>query len=284
MMIRPIGRFDHASVDRSIGRATSLEIDLRSCDFITPFGLVLLGVALADARSRNAEVVVSLDATSAVARYAARMGVGGLARSAGATGDAFPNVAHRPAQDRFLELTALTSTGYNIVEDVCRIMLARSADWGIDTRMQQRLYNVVFELGLNVEQHAGVDGLATIQHYPQANKVEFAIGDHGRGVKRSLQKAGYQLSSDQLAIRAAVETGATGSGEPGKGKGLPGLRQTICGPLLRGRLVVFSGDGCVTYRPGQEPILTNLPTPLPGTLVTGWFATTGGTTPDANAD
>jgi hypothetical protein len=153
------------------------------------------------------------------------------------------------------------------------VIRARAGSWSADP---QRLYNSIFELGYNVEQHASSTGLVAVQHYPAQRIVEFAVGDHGIGIEESLKHAGLTYSSTEAAIRAAVETDATGSADHGRGKGLPSLRHQVC-EVLRGSLIVQSGTAQVEYRFGHQPRSFVLAYSSPGTLVVGQITTSEGT-------
>lgn len=229
------------------------------------------GVCIESAARTNTHRQIEVDLKGDVAKYIDRQGLSSIARRFKAVGsDRLPWVQHHAADDRFIPLTRFETTGESIIDDVCRVIRARAESWQADS---QRLYNSVFELGYNVEQHASSTGLVAVQYYPGNRTVEFAVGDHGVGIERSLEGAGFTYESTEAAIRAAVETPATASSESGRGKGLPSLLHHVCGDLLRGSFIVQSGTIQVEYRYGCRPKTYQLGYNSPGTLVVGQIAT-----------
>lgn len=250
-------------------KATVL-IDLRRCPFVRPVGLVFIAIAMLSIEPSR-QIRLRFTDGSDLAKYADRMGLGAVAQRCGAWTDPFPGVRRHDPRQRFLELTRFDSSGDSVIDDVCNTLRAKSADWQIDGK---RLNNMVFELGVNVEHHAGSAGLVAVQHYPTERAVEFAIGDHGIGIRKSLVQAGYDFPTSDAAITAAVETMATRTGDSFRGRGLPDLRQMICGEGLRGSLAIQSGQWRVTYSHGREiPHRIKLSYDQPGTLAFGRFST-----------
>ena len=111
-----------------------------------------------------------------------------------------------------------------------------------------------------------------MQYYPLKRRIEVAVGDRGCGIRTSLEGAGFELSSDIDAIRRAVETDASCTGQRNRGAGLLGLRQQMCRPGIDGRVTVVSGFGIVDYR-GENSNAVELPWNFPGTMVVFEFAT-----------
>jgi hypothetical protein len=117
---------------------------------------------------------IEADPQSEVAKYIDRLGLSTLARRCQAVGSQqLPVVRQHAADDRFIELTRFDSTGDTIIDDVCRIIRTRARLWSADP---QRLYNSIFELGYNVEQHAASTGLVAVQH----SQVEYRSGHQPR--------------------------------------------------------------------------------------------------------
>lgn len=249
--------------------AAPLRFDLSRCSFVTPAGLVFLGVAMEGGRAVGRPMEFTIDPTTDTAKYLERMGLGEVMERCGFPAGVLPAVTHHPPADRFLELTRFALEGDSVTEDVCRTLVARVKPWQIDTK---RLHDSVFELASNVDYHAGATGLVAVQHYPKSREVEFAVGDHGVGIPAALASAGHEFTDPGAAIRAAVETNVTSSGDSFRGKGLPGLHHHVC-DVLAGVLVVQAGGYRVTYRPGTTPVTIQLPYRQPGTLAFGRFRT-----------
>ena len=249
-----------------------LSIDLRRCIFVRPAGLVFLGVLIEAASLENRSCEVRFRENSDLAVYMERMGLRSIIDACGVATDAWPRIRHHPSRDRFVELTRFGPTGDSIIDDVCQTLTSRAIILGDD---RKRLHNSVFELGVNVEQHAQSTGLVAVQHYPQLRRVEFAVGDFGVGIRGSLATAGFQFSTDSAAIRAAVETDASRlkASEPWRGQGLRSLRSQICSERLMGSLIVQSGNQRVEWAYSSTPKVSTLNYRLDGTLAFGTFTT-----------
>jgi hypothetical protein len=258
---------------KEVTTGSDIVIDLSRCRFVTPAGLVFLGVMMSMAQARGLGCSLTFEACSDFAKYADRMGLSTHAARCGVNHQRFPTVRRHNAQHRFVELTEINDVAQQMVaEDISNTIIARNRDggWGADTH---RLYSASFELATNVEFHALTPGLAMVQHFPNQNEVEFAFGDHGQGIRASLAGGGHDTEDDGAAIRLAVDTPASATGDPMRGKGLTGLRDSVCGPKLRGWAIVQSGSHQVTYSHGQPPITTTLTYRSPGTFVFGRIRT-----------
>lgn len=272
-LVAPSGTLDAWSVATTCQAdpKTPLTIDLRSCRFIQPAGLVFLGVMMEAATTAGKEVILRFDPEAELAKYIERMGLRRIAEECGVACDEFPTIRHHASADRFVELTRFAATGDSVIDDVTRALQARAGSLGADAA---RLHNAVFELGVNVEHHADSTGLVAVQNYPQKRTVEFAVGDFGIGIRPSLADGGLPFETDGAAIRAAVETFASRfSSNEGRGKGLPALREHLCGDRLRGYLIVQSGEQRMVWRHGHEPNLVKLNYKMRGTLAFGMLRT-----------
>lgn len=274
LTVRPSGDLDLFTLQSCCSGDTDqhLMIDLRSCTFVRPSGMVFLGVAMESAaRLGEGDRQLRLAPGSDVAKYTDRMGLAAAAARCGVASDPFPGVRRYDPRDRFLELTKFDTAGNaSAIDEVCQTLQGKAKAWMIEG---QSLYNAVFELGVNVEYHSTSAGLVAVQHYPTSGSVEFAIGDYGIGIRQSLADGGLTYPDDVEAIQAAVETPASGTGISFRGKGLPDLHRILCSPRLRGYLVIQTGFGRVEYVNGRPPRTIHLKFWQPGTLAFGRFHT-----------
>ena len=92
----------------------------------------------------------------------------------------------------------------------------------------------------------------------------FAVADGGRGVSTSLKAGGLAIETDESALRLAVEPGVSGTGEKGRGNGLPDVVSSTVG--LAGLFFMTSGHAWLTRKKGitsTEKLLSV----YPGTLI-----------------
>lgn len=268
-LISPNGALDTNGIGTCCHDGTGpLRIDLSRCTFVTPAGLVWLGTIVQHARATKRETHLFIDRQSEVARYLKRMGLASLCVRSGVLGDTFPDVRYHDPLLRFMELTPFESEGDSVPEDVALTIRSKSREWGeVDP---ERMYNSMFELAVNVEQHSGSPGLVAVQHFDRVGEVEFAVGDHGVGIHQSLEAVGLAGDDAIQSVRSAVETFATASRESKRGRGLPGLIEQVC-DKWQGSLTVFSSGCRVRYTHGSKPQARTISLPFPGTLVVGRF-------------
>lgn len=195
-------------------------IDLCGARFVDPFGLVAVAGLLDDAVGRDRDVEVLPPASEDVARYLARMRLGEAIDAAGCPSP-LPTVRERRVGDRLLELGRFDSedAAEDLAERVHGIFVRD------DAAEAAALFSCLSEAAANVCEHSGKDhGWAALQQYDYRGHtvVAFAVGDSGKGLRRSLRRR-HDVSDDAEAIRLAVRRGVTSTGVPTRGLGLSGI-------------------------------------------------------------
>jgi hypothetical protein len=141
--------------------------------------------------------------------------------------------------------------------DAISVMLRRTGEilQGLNYSVVGRghILEVLSELCSNVLMHAQTDfgGVAAMQTYKTragARYVVMSIGDHGVGVRASLQanpKLRARLESDPQALSVAMQAGASRFDVGGHGGGLP--RVLDIARRYGGRVAARSGEGAFSY-------------------------------------
>ncbi|MEM8619840.1 MAG: ATP-binding protein [Actinomycetota bacterium] len=117
----------------------------------------------------------------------------------------------------------------------------RILEWG-DGVLAERLGASLYELALNIEEHAERPGFAMMQWYPKANRLDLSVADRGRGIRSSLASGGHEFPDNRAAVFAAT-TERVSRKAGGGGFGLPYVLNTVT--QLRGAVRVHSGDAAV---------------------------------------
>lgn len=217
-------------------------IDLRSCRWIDSGFLVRLACVIDRAVRDGRTVVVVCDPTSDAVRYASRLGLRAFLDNRGVDHNV-PETGEYPSNERFLELQEFGSG--QPADDLIDVIDRRLGEWG-DGALQSVLYDAIYELGLNVEEHARRPGFVMAQWFRNARKLDISVADYGVGVRSSLAKGGLLMGDHEASIRAAVETRASAKGRDG-GFGLMSVAHTTQGK--RGMFTVTSGNAGVSYWP-----------------------------------
>ncbi len=136
----------------------------------------------------------------------------------------------------------------DVAEQVARVLVKNGPRIAVDA-----ITEVASELVDNFDQHARhALAACSLQSYPQGNRVVFAIGDCGIGMRASLsslQKYEYlSTRPHQQSILMAIEQQVTRKWEGGMG--LTQVVETVV--ALGGRLFLSSGDGYVTVSPSGK--------------------------------
>lgn len=239
-----------------------LAIDLLHTEFIAPSGLVVVAVLLDRAAHEGWRTEFIPPCKLSVQRYLSRMDLQQCLDAAGC-GVRLPEVKRQPANDRLVELKRFVA-GHG-VDEVADLIYAQLQTWN-DGYLQQTLYDMLFELGLNIEEHAQKPGYVAAQYYRGRNQLDLAVGDFGIGIRRSLAHAGHEFDSAAEAIVAAATTRLTSKPADG-GFGLNAAIRTFA--QHRGSAVLVSDGVAVRFLQDGSARTSELRAPYPGTFLFG---------------
>jgi hypothetical protein len=113
----------------------------------------------------------------------------------------------------------------------------------------------------NIRLHAEATAPGTVcaQFYPKRHRLDVAIVDQGRGIKRALEES-YTLTDYREAISTALMRGVTRNPEVGQGNGLAGTHDIV--ELNGGELQIWTGDQSIALSTrDQKPIPSYLLAP-----------------------
>lgn len=252
-----------------------LNLDLEHVTWVRPAGSVFLATLMRLAHLLDYPVSVVPPRERDPLVYLDRIAFGDVAERCGADVSTFPAVQRHPTGNRFTEIMTFDAAGaFDALDVVAETVRTCSASWA-NAEVCKRIYNAVFELGYNVEQHAGeTAGVVAAQHFGgQQPMVEFAVGDFGYGIPHTLREADTTVVDGVSAVVAACETFASRTGETGRGKGLKWI-QEYATANTGGALWVMSGDAAVQYLGNKGRVrAVSLSVEVPGTFVFGQFPT-----------
>lgn len=165
-----------------------------------------------------------------------------------------PSETHLPVQ-RFADAAEQSEVVNQMVEMTLRqLELERSVIGGIEWALN--------EITDNVLNHADAPngGLAQLQTFREAGRIQIAVADAGRGILASMREGFPTLRRDTDAIAEAMKQGVTRSAAVGQGNGLAGaLRLAVGGngsfTLLsgRGEIKVIRPPGSTTHQHNAFP-------------------------------
>ena len=249
--------------------ASDPTVDMSSVSWCDVSGLVGLASVVDRARRRGRRVVVVAPKNRSVANYLAVMRLGEVLDELGAHHD-LPSVRSHGAE------TILPLQRFGGAADASHLAThVFDTVYPVDSDVAAALYTGLCEAGENVEDHSGQGGgYVAAQRYDRDGRFWFAVGDSGYGMRRTLGLSRHE--AHETAIRSALQDGVTGSGDAGRGNGLPDIARSI--GKLRGNLLIASGDASVIRRrrPGEVTARTHVGR-LGGTVLRG-LVPTGRTT------
>jgi hypothetical protein len=219
-------------------------IDLSNVTFLEPFALVYLGAYLRHHNRHGKSFTVNLPTATGARGYLARMRFWerfnfspDLIRR--------ENLVRLSSSTSFNDILDIENTG-NVAEEIGEGVL-RILRSNVVSVNKTSIAELVSELVDNFAQHSqGPLAICTVQYYPNAHRVDFAIGDCGIGIRNSLSSnPQYQSLRSQphnVAALKAFEPLVTRRGEGGTGltEVAEGIRDA------RGMLVLSTGDGWVS--------------------------------------
>jgi len=115
------------------------------------------------------------------------------------------------------------------------------------------LLMAISELGDNATTHGVSESGAWVSARYGTDWCSVAVGDLGVGIPQHISKRVPKLDDDGVAIKRAVEQGASGAGQH-RGVGYGGLIKDLARPeIAQARLRVWSGEGrfTVAFRAGE---------------------------------
>lgn len=215
------------------------DLDLRSVRFIDPFALLLLDLALRDARANRTPLHVEWPALPAVRRWMTDM------RFFADTRVVSPDLPLPEAGTALQPIVTIEDESHvsRLVEAFDRRLSER---FPLDDAPRRRFLRILLELCQNIPQHSNATGdvpdphgIAAMQDYEDG--VLLAIADKGIGFRRSLAlRGGLGDLDDAAAVSSVVLDGISRFRDPGHG----------C-ELQRIFRLVRSWDGTVAIRSGR---------------------------------
>lgn len=269
------GLLPFLSLLSTVGGESVIHLDFAALRRVSPGALVALTAAVTRwLRERREVRFLNLDRCS-ITGYLQRMD---LLSACGA--DLPESFRRHDARGRFVPVHLVDHN----VEEMGHQMAACLAPGGDDfDHAHAPLYDLAWyvftETANNARQHSKGLGYAAAQVMRSEGLVRLAIADNGKGIRRSFVDAGLPWvagMTDGDAILKAMEPKVSSRGQPtNEGVGL-----TLISGLVRqarGWLLVVSGSGVVTLKPGGEPTVRNLPGDerYEGTLVVSAFRQQG---------
>ncbi|QPZ39686.1 hypothetical protein [Paramicrobacterium chengjingii] len=233
-----------ASLDPS--STGKLVIDLSDASFIEPAGLV--GIAAIAERARRAARPVNVKTAKDknVANYISRMNLGTALDGLDVSHD-IGEVRARDLSSELLEVSRVS--GQHAGEGVAELVYDKLRKANVDGGVCEAFHAAICEVVGNVEFHAAVENcFVAAQTTYGGNKVLFAIADSGQGLRGSLEES-MPVNDDENALQLAVTANVSGTGETGRGQGLPDVIETATG--LRGKVDVASGKAYSQFSHGN---------------------------------
>ncbi len=268
------------SLDPAFSAATQVDgepvvLDLRTVEFVEPAGLCGLAALLEYLTSRCEEVNLAL-AGRDVPAYLERMNFfrlfGGRVRTNVDVASLEERRRHNPGTLQELINFHTEAEIPGIIERISEIL----ENQGYRLRERVAVCSTLSEVCANAAEHgvSSFGAYAAVQAYHhivsgprrRGEEVLIAIADGGVGVRETLSRnpalAEY-TTTDNDAIRHALEMGVSGTGELGRGGGLALVAQIAA--RSGGSLSLRSGTGRITVYQSRKNS-RNVP-PFPGTFV-----------------
>lgn len=239
-------------------------IDLTETTFVEPCGLVTIA-ALADRAVREgSEVIFKTPNSFQVRNYLSRMGMTKVLDDLGITHN-LPVVNINPLPGDLLELRRFSSQFDG--EELAKLVFEKVATSGADAQVPDALHASLCELAANVTTHAQVEhGYAAAQTFGKGNsqRITFAVADGGQGVEAAISSAHSPKDAGE-ALGLAIKQGVSGTGEPGRGTGLPDVVESTIS--LGGSFFLMSGSAKLITTSANSVTCENTVSVYPGTLI-----------------
>jgi hypothetical protein len=222
----------------------SVVLDLSRVTFVLPQSVVAIATWAERVCRGGRSLRVVSPASEETANYLSRVHLPELFSELGVVHD-LPVVHERRLGRSIVELTRFTgATEVRELADSVHEFAVRH-----DRVSADALHTAICEAGENVVTHAGIDhGFAVAQFYPQQRVFRFALGDSGIGYFGSLQSQG--ATDLEHGLEMAVTVGVTSTGDPGRGLGLPAIRDELF--RLGGVMTIGDGAYARIYSPDSR--------------------------------
>lgn len=188
-----------------------------------------------------------------------------------------------PAGSSFVEIAKITQNHTRLIDELTQKLAACLA--GENAEDARQLAEFTFgEIIANVQQHSLSSGFCCAQYATKHDLARIGVADAGIGILESFRwnnapayTANPQMSHIEalrtalrpwVSSRKHLRTGPYGD-SPNRGVGLNMVQNMISESV--GELIVASGDAMVRFCGEQDGIWSNLPYPIPGTLVSILF-------------
>jgi anti-sigma regulatory factor (Ser/Thr protein kinase) len=235
---------------------SELTLDLSECRYFGPITVALLSLCVRSLRARQSRVAVIPPRHKKLRAYAEFSGFAALCWD-GPTED--PN-HHRN------ETSPLVFTSIRRSSDIERVVQLVQRHSTMSQDMIFALRTLLAELLMNIQDHAGAEGVITARWISKDKTVRVVIADLGMGLRRTLA-AKYDVTSDQHAIDLALTERTTSNNRTHNfGNGLPLVRTLMS--YNEGDLILASGNAILSYSGLHRPLRHQLDAgiALPGTL------------------
>jgi hypothetical protein len=250
------------------GTAPGLECDLHSVRFIQPCGVVALACLAEHHAAEGDEISLRLPLSGNATEYLARMNFGRVLKERCGIRDALPTVRRADPFGGLLEVQRFeTEDGADELVDI----LEQRLSFRLLRSEAQPVVDAVRELATNAVKHSGTGvGYFAAQVFEPGRRtarVDFGLGDWGKGIRESLAETQRARQTDVLAIEEAVKMGVSRYvTDPIRGKGLP-LTVFDKAVARGGQITIRSRAGAVSFFP-QGRFRRRI-APRPGVLVSG---------------
>jgi hypothetical protein len=245
-----------------------LEFDLHSVRFIQPCGVVALACLAEYHAAKGDEISLRLPMSGNATEYLTRMNVGRVLKERCGIRDALPTIRRADPLGGLLEVQRFeTEDGADELVDI----LEQRLSYPLLRSEAQPVVDAVWELVTNAVKHSGTGvGYFAAQVYEPGRRtarVDFGVGDWGKGIRESLAETQRARQTDVLAIEEAVKMGVSRwVTDPTRGKGLP-LTVFDKAVARGGQITIRSRAGAVSFFP-QGRFRRRI-APRPGVLVSG---------------
>lgn len=227
---------------------SSVEIDLRECEFIGPSAVLWCIVYSLLTKQNGSDCTVLVPENMGVCIYLKSLGMFQLLQEKGVNVDDL-GVPERSAARLIIPLTEF-ETEHDVEQ------AANDADLGLmgsglgAANMHYVVTNAFSEFALNAVQHSDseVGSFGYLQYYESSNGPRFicAVADGGVGIRRSLERnprLRHRVPYDWVAIEVAIQERVSGTQEPTRGMGLFGVAEEV--RKAQRQLVIQSGIGAL---------------------------------------
>ncbi|MEY3210463.1 MAG: hypothetical protein RIT28_944 [Pseudomonadota bacterium] len=237
----------------------NIEVDLSACDYFGPVGVAILCLLIKDLRAAGHTVGVIPPVRPKLKAYAEYSGFAELC-----WGGPPPSFDH--PRNETTPIVFATQRRDSEIRRVVQLVQRHSA---MNDDMIISLQALLGELLMNIQDHAGAEGVMTARWFPSDQTVRIVVADLGMGLKNTLSRS-YSVRSDRHAIELALSNRTSSRSQSRNlGEGLPLVHTMMT--RNQGDLILASGDAIFSLiGQGRSPT-TRLgalgpQTTLPGTL------------------